>query len=181
MPTQNSWNNTVPSATTTFNNGLTIDTSGRATNAAQPAFLAFLSASVTNVTGNGDRYTIAANTEVFDQGGNYNNSTFTFTAPVTGRYYFFANAQVDNLSASFTTTQIVIEPSNFSPNVYNSSYNNGGALRAADNKLTMSINVIHQLTANDTVQFKLAAVGGTKIVGVTGGQQFTFVGGFLIS
>ena len=54
----------------------------------QPAFRATLSADASNVTGNNAAYTVAFNTESFDQNSNYDNTTYTFTASVTGVYIF---------------------------------------------------------------------------------------------
>ena len=64
---------------------------GEITKPLTPAFLAYLSATASNVSGDGTAYTVACNTEVFDQGGDYNNGTYTFTAPVTGRYMLFGS------------------------------------------------------------------------------------------
>lgn len=51
----------------------------------QPAFLAHPTSTITNMaTGQTDNLAFA--TERFDQGSDYNNSTYTFTAPVTGKY-----------------------------------------------------------------------------------------------
>lgn len=57
----------------------------------KPAFLAYNSSIRSNVTGNGTVYTIAFDTEVFDLASNYDNTTYTFTAPVTGKYRFSAH------------------------------------------------------------------------------------------
>lgn len=48
--------------------GPQIDSSGRATNGSQPAFLAYLAATATNKTGNGASYTLGTDalTEVYD-------------------------------------------------------------------------------------------------------------------
>lgn len=61
----------------------------------QPAFLAFVSATTTNQTGNGATYDIVFDTEVYDQASNYNNSSGVFTAPVDGKYQF-------NVTINFT-------------------------------------------------------------------------------
>jgi hypothetical protein len=53
----------------------------------QPAFLAYLSSNLLNVTGDND-YTVVFDTEVYDQNADYNTGTGTFTAPVTGKYLF---------------------------------------------------------------------------------------------
>jgi len=63
--------------------GIAISANGEVTMAAQPAFLAFNSASDNNVTGAGTVATLDFDTEVFDQNADF--ASDTFTAPVTGR------------------------------------------------------------------------------------------------
>jgi len=63
---------------------------GERTMPLQPAFLAVLSTTQNNVTGNNTKYSYVCDTEVFDQNSDYNNTTGIFTAPVTGRYVISA-------------------------------------------------------------------------------------------
>src|ERR1044071_1621494 len=44
-------------------------------------FAAYLDAIQSNITGDGTNFTAVFNTEIFDIGGNYDNTTYTFTAP----------------------------------------------------------------------------------------------------
>lgn len=67
---------------------------GEVTMPLQPAFLAYLGTTVTNVTGNGTPWqlgTTTALTEIYDINGDFNTNG-TFTAPVTGKYTFAAGA-----------------------------------------------------------------------------------------
>ena len=93
------WNGTAGSAL--FNNSTTnIDSTGRFTNSAQPCFCAILSTTQSNVTGDGTAYTIIFDTERFDRGSNYDNTTGIFTAPVTGIYHFSAYALYQNMNSA---------------------------------------------------------------------------------
>ena len=68
---------------------LRIDASGAMTLPLQPAFLAQIASAQTipiNAT-----TTLNIATEIFDQNADYNNSTYTFTAPVTGKYQLQVN------------------------------------------------------------------------------------------
>jgi len=86
--------------------GPTISAGGIMTNAVQPAFLVSLTTAATNVTGAGGNYILGtqgggAVTTVFDQGSNITTpaGVTTFTAPVTGKYWFKLELQVNALSA----------------------------------------------------------------------------------
>jgi len=75
----------------------------------QPAFLAFLSAIDTNVTGASTEYTFGttALTEVYDQNADFNVNG-TFTAPVTGRYMVNASLTMAGCTiATFFNFKIV--------------------------------------------------------------------------
>lgn len=77
-----------------------------------PAFAAYKSATTTNVTGNGALYAYICDTEVFDQGANYNNATGVFTAPVTGRYVFEWACRVTGVSVAANNFQLGLVTSN---------------------------------------------------------------------
>jgi hypothetical protein len=66
--------------------GLRIDSSGRLIMASQPAFRAYKSAGPVGTSEAPVQY----DTVDFNIGGHYNNSTYRFTAPVSGRYFMTA-------------------------------------------------------------------------------------------
>ena len=70
----------------TSGTGMTLNSDGSINKPLQPCFLA----TITGETRNGqDSITDSKYaTEIFDVGSDYNNSTYTFTAPVTGKYQF---------------------------------------------------------------------------------------------
>lgn len=68
---------------------MTITSGGTIQKPLQPSFLAYLSADVGNVTGDGTAYTVICNTEIFDTNSDYAHATGIFTAPVTGVYCFY--------------------------------------------------------------------------------------------
>ena len=43
----------------------------------------------------------------FDSGNNFNTSTYEFTAPVSGYYYFFANIRLDSFNSGYIRTAIL--------------------------------------------------------------------------
>jgi len=63
----------------------------------QPAFCAWIGNTVNGVTGNGTVYIVNFDTEIYDVNADYNAGTFTFTAPVTGKYFFSADVMGHDL------------------------------------------------------------------------------------
>jgi hypothetical protein len=73
---------------------------------AQPAFLAYNSATDSNQTGNGAVVTVDFDTEVFDQSSNF--AADTFTAPVDGRYRLSAAVSLaTTTSASISVVTLI--------------------------------------------------------------------------
>lgn len=95
------------------NDSFVMNTDGIRTLPLQPAFLAYLSATQGSVTGDGTVYTIACNTEVFDVASDYDNTTFTFTAPITGKYGFgFTTSYQNNVTTGGLGFDMRISTSN---------------------------------------------------------------------
>lgn len=135
-----------------------------------PAFLVFLSATATNVTGNNTTYTIANNTEVFDVGGNYDTGTFTFTAPVTGKYYLSTYIIVDDLNSSMDVYLLRISTSNriLSGPVY---VNTAGPV--PEGLAGHEFSIITDMDAADTATTDVRVGGSTLTVDVIGGSSAT--------
>lgn len=136
----------------------------------QPAFSTTLSGAVNDVTGDGTTYTIAFNSEIFDQDSNVSGSTFT--APVTGRYHLNAIYGFDQLGASHSTIDLIIVTSNRSYIQLTSNPNNlrnGGLFRF--NGIAFA-----DMDAADTSTITVNVSGSTKTVDVT---TTTFFGGYL--
>jgi hypothetical protein len=75
---------------------MAIDSTGRVTTPARPMFKVYIGSSGwVDIVHNATRR-IPFNAETYDVGGCFNTSTSTFTAPVSGYYFFFANAYTHN-------------------------------------------------------------------------------------
>jgi len=93
--------------TSTLNgtNYIRVNSTGEINYPFQPAFQATNSTTDTNQTGNGTNVTVQFDTEVLDQGGDYDNATYTFTAPVTGLYNLSTTVMAAALTAAMTEGQ----------------------------------------------------------------------------
>jgi len=148
---------------------------GERTMPLHPAFQAYLSSNQSNVTGDNTGYTVICDTEVFDQGGDYNNGTGIFTAPIDGRYFFVGQISLDDLTTSHTravhrlhstTSWIYLLDANF------------GAMMNPTTNLKLSGSIFMDLDAADEVYLQSTALNGAKVVDVLSGD--TRFSGYLI-
>lgn len=150
---------------------------GIVTNNYQPAFLAYLNSSPSNVTGDATAYTIPFNATLINQGSYFNTSTHTFTAPVTGFYNFFLAALLTGVNVG-TTFQLQVVANGFQ---YNGAYINPTAAAASGGFLGQNMAVTVPLSATQTVTFVVIVSGGTKTIGIDGtNANYTYCGGYLI-
>jgi len=91
-----------------------IDETGAMTKPLQPAFFATKSGATANQTGDGTAYTFSAFTERYDQNADFNATTGTFTAPVTGRYLFQCLYALYTIDSDHTWVKLYINASNSS-------------------------------------------------------------------
>ena len=136
---------------------MVIDATGAITKPLQPAVQAQLSGNQTNISA-GSLYTIPFATEVFDQNADYNNSTYTFTAPVTGRYFIGVQATVGGQPEEADYYQYAVQTSN---RTYNTTVDPDKvqSVPVYDN---FNFIVLADMDASDTCIVKLLVQGSTN-------------------
>lgn len=147
-------------------NVMRVSTAGEINYPLTPCFFAFLSAGVTNTTGNGTQYNLIADTEVFDQNADYNNATGVFTAPVTGRYLLGGSLFTSNFSAGHTSEYVNLFTSNRTITLYAQSPLANVAV--VDGSLRITGSVLCDMDAGDTAYINTAVFGSTQTVTVAG-------------
>ncbi len=153
--------------------------SGERTMPLQPAFLANNTVTDSDVTGDGTVVTpVEFNNEVFDQGGNYNDGTDTFTAPVTGKYLLSVDMYLLNFNGTQTSVQVDIVTTGGTFTIWYSDPTNihdGG-------DFSVSGTVFTNMTATDTATVSVVSSGGDKVVDIRGsaGDRRTSFSGVLI-
>lgn len=200
MPTLNSWNSNVPVEITKGGTNATsmstatgivkydgtslvtssaakIDSSNRMSNTAQPAFLAYVNTTINNVTGDSTVYKVIFDTEVYDQGGDFDLGTSVFTAPVTGKYLLQFSCLLNGGSTIGGANAKIITTAR----TYNNTMNlSPGSTQAA----STNISVIADMEAGNTATFNVSGSdGGGKIddvSGLTGGEVRTYASGYLV-
>jgi len=138
-----------------------ITSGGNVTHPLSSAVLA-QNSSQNNVTGDGTDYTMPFVTELIDQNGNF--SSPTFTAPITGIYYFCGYLNTRYSNSTSTIVDLVT-----TARTYSCAYQS--PLKARDVSLAVAgrFNFLADMTASDTATFHITNSGGTKITDVTSG------------
>jgi hypothetical protein len=141
-----------------------IDPAGRVTIPYQPSFHVRVN--------NGSYLTtspIPFSNSVFDVGSNFNTSTYRFTAPIAGKYYFVLNMYLVCVNGADAYPRFRVNGSN---RQYSYFFNNGAG-GAIDT--TTSVNAIFNLSVGDYVDVTFNG-GGTYY----GGNQETNFYGYLL-
>ena len=86
-----------------------IDSAGRVTMPAQPGFRAGLQGSTPSIAAGALwRFDTASGNGRFNTGGHYNTSTYTFTAPIAGRYYFHMQVIAEGTANNTARTDMIV-------------------------------------------------------------------------
>ena len=156
------------------NTAISIDSSGRVTQPAKPAFRAEKRAS--NQTYSGGNPVITFEHEAFDIGGNYDTSNSRFVAPVSGVYFFQSIIRfvADNQTLDYGKVMLYINGSinsdlfqyNMRSDYMQNSHVNGSCLV--------------QLNANDYADIRVEMSGNNPVIHAHSGGARTFFTGFLV-
>lgn len=149
---------------------------GERTMPLQAAFLAYVSSTDTNQTGD-NTATIQCDTEVFDQNGDYNNGTYTFTAPRTGKYKLFGGFVITDITASnrvflkFHTSNRTYSLASLSPI----------GVKTASDRVGITATALTDMDAADTATLEVRCSGeGGNTIDIVGGTPLqSFFGGYL--
>ena len=148
-----------------------IDNLGQMTLPLQPAFLAKVNTDQTNIATNSD-VTVIFNVERFDQNADFDTGTYTFTAPVTGRYQLQTSLRLENVDTGGGYYQLKLVTSNTTYATLISP------LFSADASYwNMSHAVIADMDASDTAIVKIKQLQGTAQTDIDIESYFS---GFLV-
>jgi len=146
------------------NNVMRINGGGEINMPQQPAFLAYLGATINDVTGDGTSFqlgTTTALTEVFDQGGDFVTSG-TFTAPITGRYFLTTCILLQDMTTAMESTLNI----NTSNRTY--TFGNYAAGSSGNGNYPLNMNTLADMDAADTSTVTFSAALGAKVVNIFG-------------
>lgn len=156
------------SSTLGTTNVLSASTGGQINLPLQSSFLAALTTTVNDVTGDSTVYTIIFDTEIFDQNNDFNLATSTFTAPVTGRYTQSVSALLTGGTA-ITSARIQVVTSN-------ASYMNTLPLTpSVTTSCSGLVSILTDMDAGDTCTYTVTtADGGGKVDDITGNASGSY-------
>jgi hypothetical protein len=138
------------------------------TNPVKPAFLAYLSAIASHVTGDATVVTLICNTEVYDQANNYNNSTGKFTAPVMSNGYDFAvNVLLEGLVAAHALITVNLITTKRTYPGYDQTATIGGKTKSFT---FLGVN----MDLNDTAYISITVSGGSTVVDIYGDATIAY-------
>ena len=149
-------------------NSMNIDADGHVLMPKQPAFNAHLSSQQNNIAVN-TNVTIQFATERFDQNADYDNSTYTFTAPVTGKYQLNATVYLMNVDtgASYYSLQLITSnDSYFATFASNSLSSDAGYL-------PFQISQLVDMDASDTAYVRVYQSNGSVQTDVNSNSFFS--------
>ena len=141
-------------------------------NATQPRFSAYVSASLTNKTGSNELYTVPFDTVSYNTGLTYNNTTGVITCVTAGDYLFSLQLEFTGLNASITDGEVFLSKNAAgTPVDYQIGRCNFGAIRQGSNLVGVSGAAIVPMIAGDTLQVVLQINQGATTVGISSGAD----------
>ena len=149
---------------------MTIASTGAVTMPSTPAFNVNLSTAQLNFA-TGAWVKILFDTERFDQGGNFDTVTNTFTAPVTGKYQLNVSLRLENVDAAAGYYEVRIATSNKD---YNWLCDLRG-LGSDSDYWPVNLSVLADMDSSDTSDVSIYQYGGTAQTDVNATQS-TFSG-----
>ena len=151
---------------------LKVNSVGAITQPVQPCFLATTDLGPLNVTGDGTLVSHQFEIQILDFGSNYDPTTSTFTAPVTGLYFFSASVTIYGCGTSNRFKYIRIRASN--RDLWNRIEND-------HDSTALSTAICMDMDANDTIYIQVSVYPGSKDADIGGGTGYSQFSGTLLN
>ena len=151
---------------------LKIDASGHITKPLQPAFS--VTANQQNNLPLNATTTLEFANEIFDQNADFNTGTYTFTAPVTGKYMLNVNLRMDSVDRDHIYLYMILKTSN---REYEWLQDISVLYGDDPDYLPFTINVLADMDASDTAYVRMHIPNlGAAVSDVVGSSKSTFSG-----
>ena len=156
-----------------YSDSLVINSNGIVTKPNQPAFWAYCTADTNINVSSGTP--VEFNAERFDVGSNFDTSTYTFTAPVTGKYFFSAGCRIDlvDTAASYYRLRVITSNQELST-IFDPNF-------SADlNYQTHQLASMFDMDAGDTASVNILQSAGHTSSHVNSNINYTWFTGYLL-
>jgi len=154
---------------------MAFDEAGHVKMPLQSSFFAYPNSTQSNLS-TGGHVTIEHNTEYYDINADFNTGTYTFTAPVTGKYFFSMNMTLSQLDDGGTAYEPLLQTSNRSYRFLTLD----GRLFDTDGVYSFGHAMVVEMDAADTAHVTFYQAGGTAQVDHNGGGTVSWFAGCLL-
>jgi hypothetical protein len=145
------------STSSTSGTAISIDANNIVTYPTRPCFHSYMSTQMMNY--GATTLSLAMDTERFDLGADFNTSTYKFTAPVTGKYYFDWLINVNNIDVSAAGANAVYLTT--SNRTYTTTSINRTSLSSDNTELwTFPGSMVVDMDSGDTAYIQFHTMGG---------------------
>ena len=147
-----------------------IDSAGHVTKPLQPSVHVELASPQNNIPINTNQ-TVHFNNEIFDVNSDFDTSTYTFTAPVTGKYLVSTNVRMESVPTDFQYYYLYLVTSN--GNRWGDLMGQGSQyFSSAPLYVTMGFTCVADMDANDTAFIRIYQGGGTAQMDIDSNSNF---------
>lgn len=171
--------NTNAGTTVTPSSGTNVwnmTSAGESTMPLQPAFMARVSSTITDITGDSALYQIIFDTERFDQGGDYDETIGEFEAPVDGIYQLNTSVRANQPTGQTIDTLFLVTGNN---TVQLADFN-GANYKRTNGNWALSGGHIMDMDMGDDAFIRLQVQGASLDVDILGGTNATYFTGALV-
>ena len=154
---------------------MAFDEAGHVKMPLQSSFFAYPNSTQSNLS-TGGHVTIEHDTEYYDINADFNTGTYTFTAPVTGKYFFSMNMTLSQLDDGGTAYEPLLQTSNRSYRFLTLD----GRLFDTDGVYSFGHAMVVEMDAADTAHVTFYQAGGTAQVDHNGGGTVSWFAGCLL-
>lgn len=140
----------------------------------KPLFIAKVTSTQSNVTGDGSNYNIIFSTVLINTGSGFDGTT-TFTAPDTGSYMLGFDTTIAGVTTSHTYGHWVLTGTGTVINVDSPQVKPTSLVNGTGNQMNLSYSGLFLMTAGDTLTVDFGVSGGTKVVDVLSGKFWGYL------
>ena len=123
-------------------------------------------------------YQVPFETEIYDVGGCFNPTTYSFYPPIDGVYHFNIVINISGILSTHTTATIGFVRNTIEPDSYTFYINMITLDGAKSSAITMNASWDHSLLSTDVCSIVFYAAGSTKVIDFV---YYSYWSGFIVN